>query len=347
MTIPTSEDTKPLQALSTAEIERWLRVGLEGLLLEGKGPWAFEPLGLFIGETDHIAFDLSYIYEASDAKLQGRIRQAVADLLGHLEVTTRNVPLFESLLLIAATLPAPEIFNVLPSCIAVTELKRSPSDPRSTLFAAALTTVADIATPTHESLRCLRKLVTLPRFEPAYSGIALVALCRVAPDEFVSHFEMLRASLARMFQEYALDSETVRNLAIEVYESIPLVTLVDHFHALRVYPVSAPRNSDEWFLQSLVAGRAPLISIVREDDFEYLMDMRTGVRVRLPTPMRSKPAVWKSANDDFVPASESAKIAAALPESERGILKNFKDLFRQPLLVQKIRSFGGRAKANA
>jgi hypothetical protein len=69
--------------------------------------------------------------------------------------------------------------------------------------------------------------------------------------------------------------------------------------------------------------------------------------VRLPTSARTKSVAWKPANDDFLPTSEAATIVAALAENERGVLKTFMDLFRQPLLVQKIREFGGRAKANA
>jgi len=279
-------DVDALSLKSESAIETWLRVGLEGYFLEGGSPWSFDPLGAYIGHADNIALDIRNIYRACPAVIQAKIRVAVAHLMAAMPAENRYYRVFEALFHIAAVLQVTEIFRVVPTCASLSALREDEKDPSSSLFATAITTVAEIAIPTEDSYRCLQDLITCRQFESAYAGLALVALCRVMPEQFPEHFAFLRGAVGRMFKEYEVDTPGKRRLAIDVFDAVPLNAFAEGFNRLSL-PVTADPDSDNWFLNALCSGKNSVLRYRKQGNDFYLSDVRRPeVWVRVPDTSR-------------------------------------------------------------
>jgi hypothetical protein len=110
------DDRGLFDAFTEADFEDWLRVGLEGYLLEDQGAWAFPGAEGSIAQQDYLVLGLREAYHREwPAATRSRFRHAVAKVLASLEPSARYVSLFEHLLSLAAALAAPEVLRVLPA----------------------------------------------------------------------------------------------------------------------------------------------------------------------------------------------------------------------------------------
>lgn len=261
---PTLEDIKPLLNFNVIEFQNWLLNGLEGKLHENKDIWAFEHIGLFMGQDEHLALDLQNIYDAMPAVNRGIFRQALANLIATLECLEENVDIFNMLLHLAGLVSAgSEIFPILPTRVGNGFFGMSNNREGESIFGTTMMTVANLASPTKEAKKCLLALIGSNYFELAYSGLALVSLCRVDGANLADHLKLLRDPLLSMFEKYKVNDVAKRRLAESVLNTIGLFNLKEGLNNISISdPARFWLSSDNWFLVALtdasITGR-PLI----------------------------------------------------------------------------------------
>lgn len=262
-------NASPLDEYSEAAFETWLRVGLEGYLIEGKGSQAFPEVAGTIAAEDHLILGLQNAYSELPAEGRGRFRRALANVLASLEPTPSNVPLFEHLLSLAAILPCPEVLRVLPSRIGNDFFGHATNREHGSLFSQTLLAIVDLAAPREDATTCLRALIGSRFFDHAYAGVALLALCKADDQGVVDHMTRLRESLAAMFQEFEPDHNVKQQLARGVLDRIGLPALIKSLTALKYDDRHTPSGlSDNWLILGLLSGpRAPLV--YEQNDIGY------------------------------------------------------------------------------
>jgi hypothetical protein len=283
------EDRGPLQGLGEAELETWLRAGLEGYLLEGKGAWAFREVVGLIARQQSLTLGLRDAYRELNAEQRGAFRRAVAKVLASLEADERNVPLFEHLLALAAELPAPEVLRVLPARVGNGFFGLTDNREGESLFAATLLTVARLAAPREEVVACLHRLIGSRHFDHAFAGLALVALCRADDSGLTDHMERLREPLAAQFREFRVDEEAKRGLALSVLDAVGLEPVAEALPRLKYFDRHSEKAPlDDWLIEALLtAPGSPLGVEEDEDGGVWLFDAEEPVKkVRLHEPKK-------------------------------------------------------------
>lgn len=233
MILPGREDLAPFKDFKSADFAAWLKVGLEAYLIEDEGVWGFEHVAVFLQGEEHLALALGHIYRELPARKRAEFRKAVAYVMATLEADPVNAPVFEHLLAIAAVLPAPEVLSVLPVRIGNGFFGAMNVEGGRGLFEKTMDAVIDLAAPTKECRICLEMLIGSRNFNIAYSGLALMTLCRVAPHAFVDHMDLLRAPLAKMFDKFKTDEETKKRLAERIEVAVPRDVLAEGLPKLR------------------------------------------------------------------------------------------------------------------
>ena len=248
MISPGREDLAPFEGFKTDDFAAWLKVGLEAYLIEDEGVWGFEHVAVFLQSEEHLALALGHIYRELSAPERAEFRKAVAKVMATLEADPVNAPVFEHLLAIAAVLPAPEVLSVLPVRIGNGFFGAMDVEGGRSLFAKTMDAVIDLAAPTEESRTSLEMLIGSPNFNIAYSGLALMTLCRVAPRDFVAHMDLLRAPLAKMFKQFGTDDETKKRLAERIALAVTPVVLAEGLPKLRLSERGRGDAEDMWLL---------------------------------------------------------------------------------------------------
>lgn len=274
----------PLDDYSEAVFETWLRVGLEGYLIEGKGSQAFPEVAGTIVAEDHLILGLRKAYSALPTAGRGRFRCALAKVLASLEPTPPNVPLFEHLLSLAAILPCPEVLRVLPSRVGNDFFGHTADPHDGSLFSQTLLAVADLAAPREEATTCLHALIGSRFFDHAYAGVALLALCKADDQGLVEHMQRLREPLAKMFQEFELDHNITQQLALGVLDRVGLPALVRSLTALKYDDRPSPSGpSDNWLIIGLLSGpHAPLLKEPEGVCYRFARAEKNTIWERLP-----------------------------------------------------------------
>ena len=255
MISPGREDLAPFEGFKADDFATWLKVGLEAYLIEDEGVWGFEHVAVFLQSEEHLALALGHIYRELSARERAEFRKAVAKVMAELEADPVNAPVFEHLLAIAAVLPAPEVLNVLPVRIGNGFFGAMDVEGGYGLFAKTMDAVIDLAAPTDESRACLKMLIGSPNFNIAYSGLALMALCRVAPRDFVAHMDLLREPLAKMFEQFRTDEETKKRLAKRIALTVTPAVLAENLSKLCL--------EDMWLLRHIVEIDEQNVPVVR------------------------------------------------------------------------------------
>ena len=251
MISPGREDLAPFEGFKAADFAAWLKVGLEGYLIEDEWVWKFEHVAVFLQSEEHLALALGHIYRELSAPERAEFRKAVADVMATLEADPVNAPVFEHLLAIAAVLPAPEVLSVLPVRIGNGFFGAMDVEGGRSLFEKTMDAVIDLAAPTDESRKCLEMLIGSRNFNIAYSGLALMTLCRVAPDDFVAHMDLLRAPLAKMFEQFRTDEETKKRLAERIELAVTPAVLAEGLPKLCLSEPSRGDARDMWLLRHI------------------------------------------------------------------------------------------------
>ncbi|MCP5368722.1 MAG: hypothetical protein H6907_21820 [Hyphomicrobiales bacterium] len=247
MISPSREDLAPFEGFKAADFAAWLKAGLEAYLIEDEGIWGFEHVAVFLQGEEHLALALGHVYGELPARNRAEFRKAVADVMATLEADPVNAPVFEHLLAIAAVLPAPEVLDVLPVKIGNGFFGTINAEGGRGLFEKTMDAVIDLAAPTVASRDCLEMLIGSRNFNVAYSGLALLTLCRVAPRDFAAHMNLLRAPLARMFEEFQTDEETKKQLAQSVKVAVTGKVVAECLFELAL--LESVKPNDQWFFR--------------------------------------------------------------------------------------------------
>lgn len=234
MISPSHEDLAPFRDFKAADFAAWLKAGLEDYLIEDEGIWGFEHVAVFLQGEEHLALALGHIYRELPALKRAEFRKAVVDVMATLEADPVNAPVFEHLLAIAAVLPAPEVLGVLPVKIGNGFFGAMDVEGGRGLFEKTMDAVIDLAAPTAASRTCLEMLIGSRNFNVAYSGLALMTLCRVAPQDFVAHMDLLRAPLAKMFEQFGTYEETKKRLAEGIALAVTPAGLAENLSKLHL-----------------------------------------------------------------------------------------------------------------
>lgn len=258
---PGAEDMKSIAAFDTADFEKWLRIGLEGYLIEKHGVWDFNPLGVFLGGDDHIATGIARVFGVFPARQQVAFRQAVANLVANLEAGERYVEMLRHLLILARLVHATEILKVLPSVVRSDFFNRINDSINVSLFQWTFETVVELTNPTQGVVDCLHALIGSRNFDVAYSGLALVALCRAVPEKFIEHMEFMQRSLASMFAKYQLTEADKQLIARRVATAVGLFVLANWLPRIQLADPcdSATTLSDNWLFDSFFLGEKPIL----------------------------------------------------------------------------------------
>ena len=193
---PGEKDINPIKSYGSKDFENWLRVGFEGLFLDGpsKDSAPFAPLHLFIDLDEDYTTDLEAIYDALPAPAKGEFRQGLADALSHLPPERHYVKIFRELLLLGGAIYAYEILDVLPAKVGNGFFGLAGNRDAREIFITALDVVAAMATPDQAqlTLRNLQILVNSRFFLSEYADTAFIALCRADSKGFPVHLKALR-----------------------------------------------------------------------------------------------------------------------------------------------------------
>jgi len=254
MITPSRKDVEAFAKFETEDFELWLRIGLEGYLLEDEGKWAFEPLAVFIGYDNHLVLDLRNIYRVLSPRKQAYFRQAVANLIAYLEATERNVVIFEHLIYLTSVLPAGlEVLRVLPGRICNNFFSLTKNREGKTLFDLTFLMVTELAVSSKDSKECLHALISSPYFDNAYAGIALLALCRADNSNLAAHMSILRGSLRAMFEDSEVDCFAKRRLAARIFDAVSPHNLVKALSAMRLSDTPCLNfGRDNWLFYALI-----------------------------------------------------------------------------------------------
>jgi len=244
---PGKENIKIISEYDIASFQRWLRVGLETYLLENN-VWGFEPMAVFIGQDEHVVSDLRNIYDVLPSSARANFRQAIANILASLEATEQNIIIFEHLLLLAGKVSAgTEIYPVVSSRVGKGFFGLVENDKGRSLFDITMMIVAELATPIENALQCLNTLISSPCFNKssAYAGLALISLCRVAPNDLAKHLAKLHEKMMKMFEEYAINDAGQRLWAKKIVNTLSTCELAKGLSELGLYLPKLP--FDYWF----------------------------------------------------------------------------------------------------
>jgi len=269
---PIPEDVEIFKDYTIADFQCWLRVGLEGYLLEDD-VWSFEPMAVFINQDEHLTSDLHNIYEVLPYKLKAYFRQALANIIATLEADAKEVVVFEHLLLLASKISAgAEVLPVFPSRIGSGFFGLTKNSAGESLFDITMRTVADLAAPIENALICLHQLIGSRYFENAYAGTALLALCRVNPRGLADHLNLLREKLDAMFRQYDINKTGKRRWAERILQTVGMYALKEALNELKPsFPGSEDTSSDNWLLEALfdkIEGESPLVGFEIQSDAE-------------------------------------------------------------------------------
>lgn len=265
--LPEVASMSPFQGYGAGKFEQWLEEGLKGYLLEDKGAWAFPGAEDRLAAHSMLLDGLKAFYGSLDGAMQGQFKEAVANLLASMPPESRFIPLFSTVLSLASILPAPQVLRVLPQRIGNGYFGFARNAEGGSLFDIALLSVARLAAPRNDALDCLHALIGSSRFDAAYAGIALIALCQADDMHFDKHMKLMRPHLQAMFAKYGKGANAKRTWAEQVLEVIPPNRLAVALPKLKCFDAKfelAPL--DTWLFDGLFGGRKPLLKCAKNED---------------------------------------------------------------------------------
>ncbi|MHB1620509.1 MAG: hypothetical protein ACYCTY_11110 [Sulfuricella sp.] len=270
--LPAAALISPFQGYGATKFEQWLEEGLKGYLLEGKGAWGFPGAEDRLAAHSMLLDGLKAFYGSLDGAMQGQFKEAVANLLASMPPEARFIPLFSTLLSLASILPAPQVLRVLPQRIGNGYFGFARNAEGGSLFDIALLSVARLAAPRKDALDCLHALISSSRFDAAYTGIALIALCQADDTHFDRHMKLMRPHLQAMYAKYGKGVNAKRTWAEQVLEVIPLNRLAVALPKLKYFDAKSELAPlDTWLLDGLFGGRKPLLKCAKSEGGTLLL----------------------------------------------------------------------------
>lgn len=261
----TSTTNAEVDIWSVEYLQRWLRVGLVGYTLEGKGPVAFPDIAHLIMNTGSLPDTFRVLADRlSEESHLMNLKQAVASVLSTLDARERYVPVIEQLLAIAVAIKATPVLKVLGGKIGNGFFGETTGKNDNSLFTMALYTVARLADPDQQDAkRCLYHLIGSANFKPAHAATALIALCQIDPESLPEHLSRrgLRERLAQQFERYDSDSQLRSHVAHQIFLIIGLDNLVNALPKLKIFNSNLMDDADDWLIKALTKPDDSILKI--------------------------------------------------------------------------------------
>jgi hypothetical protein len=281
MIAPQKEDIAKFDGYGIDDFERWLRVGLEGLLIDGLGVRNFRPVEYCIWREHSLPADLQIIYEEFPAEQKAFIRSAIARLIDRLPPEQRYVPVFQTLIDLAVLVGAHEIFDVLPARGEgfLTIEREYPELP--SLYGHAVDAVAELSDRSPNAEECVRRLIGTPgSFDFDYARTVLVALCKIAPKKFAEHMALLRVPLALNFKSFHPTKHALKHLADDIIKTVGLEIVEQNWTELRISESpEIDEPNDNWFFEAIVSQLSK--SRTEAETEVIFMVSNPGVRIQV------------------------------------------------------------------
>ena len=195
----------------------WMQVGLDGIIEEDVGRWAFRPLEHYIGIRDDLVDDLRAIYQDLGPDAQGRWRSAIRDPLAMLGRDLSKGDATRVLIDLVALVRARDVLDVLPKLMA---------GAGAPLLDQVVRTAVALVSPTDVARACIERIRTSPSFSPDYPGLVLVALCYSDPDGWQDHAENLVQPMSVLASRLGDESTALRLYACGILDAIGLSRVV-------------------------------------------------------------------------------------------------------------------------
>ena len=239
-------DSVPFDAshADTEEVCQWLQAGLDGYLKADVGRWAFYPLERYIGVREDLADDIQAIYDTLIPDAQGRWRSAIRNLLAMHGQDPSKKEATGVLVDLAELIHAYEVLEVLPNLLPCDE----------SLFHQVLRTAIALARQVDAARSCLEYIRTTPSFPAAYAGHILIALCRVAPDDWVTHVRASARQMEVLASQLTEDSTALRYYASAVLETISVSRAIVGLADL------VDSSQCQWLWYEWLCGTDPLLA---------------------------------------------------------------------------------------
>jgi hypothetical protein len=286
MISPRKEDIAKFSDYDIDAIELWLRVGLEGLHIDGVGVRNFRPLEYCIWREHSLPADLQIIYEEFPSEQKAFIRSAIARLIDRLPLEQRYAPVFRTLIDFAALAGAHEIFDVLPARGEgfLTIEREHPELP--SLYRHALEAVAELSDRSLDAKECIRRLIGTPgSFDPNHARTALVALCAIAPEEFPEHMALMRVPIALNFESFHPTEQALRYLVDDIIGKIGLTIVEKNWAKLRIsnHP-DTDKPNDNWFYDATISQLSKAVTEAGADLIFVISNPGVQILVRREVP---------------------------------------------------------------
>lgn len=239
----------------TEEVCQWLQAGLDGYLGADVGRWAFCPLERYIGVGEDLADDIQAIYDTLIPDAQGRWRSAIRNLIAMHGQDPSKRESTGVLVDLAALIRAYEVLDVLPNLLPCEEL----------LFHQVLRTAISLARQVDAAHSCLEYIRTTPSFPAAYAGHVLIALCRVTPDDWLTHVRGSAPQMRALANRLPEDSTALRYYASAILETISVR------RAIASLPKLVGNPECQWLWYEWLHGTSPLLM---DDDYHIELMIR-------------------------------------------------------------------------
>ena len=244
MTTDTASDFNPREATDQA-VATWLRSALAEHA-STNSRWAFAPLTLLLGNRDDLAHDLYAFIDTLPALAKRRWLHAVVSLLADPSIDDDTAVL---LIDVAVLSGSREALEHLPA------LARRPHSS-APLLDRIVDAVLELPVTEHASLRSLQAVTTAGQLQPTSAGTVLVALCHIAPDDWLDHARSVSGRMAKLFEAVDHDPTVVRQYAESVLLEIELERLGKHWHEFA-------NDSGVAWLKDGLQGSQPLVEVRR------------------------------------------------------------------------------------
>lgn len=225
------------------EVLQWLSTALSAYG-RNQSRWAFGPLALRMGHRDDVAHDLLAIYDGLSEEAKERWRRAACPLVTELGAEPELAVIA---LDFAALVGASNVLGALPAIIA------SDSPPSRVLLNRIVDVVLELPGDSDLALSCLHAAASAPEFPPASGGLALTALCRLAPDDWIEHAELLTPAMVALVAGMDGDPKPLRHYARKLIRAVTLDGIAKRWPALK------ESSNLQWLYDALAGDPEPLV----------------------------------------------------------------------------------------
>lgn len=292
---------------------------LDGALSEyetTESRWAFKPLTLSLNPSEDIPHAINELVDTLPQDARKRWHDAVISLLA--QCTAKEEDRILKLITLAVLRSSTTLLETM------TKLFQQGS-PSAKLIDRAIDAVLELPVQP-SSLECFKTLARSEHFPYSSSGTVLIFLCRLEPENWLGHAELLEAELNELMDNIAKYPDVITHYAERVLQAIGLEILARDWYKL------FGRADLDWFRREIFAIDEPLVTLeesslssklfegehssVRLSLSDALLNLGENL-VNLPIVYDNERYVESSGAWQLEIAENSARIPANLIENDR------------------------------